>query len=310
MPGIVTGEPAHPIALAATDTAHPSEPAGRRTRTGRRHLRGARDDGRGEETPPPAPPAVQVLAPLHQLLPALLVPTGTSSSRRPSGGLQAWPAEPSGSPATVATTITAARSSLSWLAASAAPPGQRATSGTPAHEAATAINSSRSATMCWPGLLTHTPRTCCSTWQVSGSAPLHQAGHRLPGTRADQRADQDVAWVVHARVHPGVRDSRRQEPQRQAEPGVSRPMAEAKANPDAACPDGNDVEVGIRTFRCSGTPAPTRSGRCRDQKDLASRFISAEVMPMASVPAAAERRPDRRPPPRARPRWPARGGSY
>src|SRR5712692_10442787 len=68
-------------------------------------------------------------------------------------------------------------------------------------------------------------------------------------------------------------------------------MAEAKANPDAACPDGKDVEAGIRTFRCAGTPAPARSGRCRGQRDLTSRFTSAEVTPMASVPRAAARRP-------------------
>src|SRR5208337_519973 len=72
-------------------------------------------------------------------------------------------------------------------------------------------------------------------------------------------------------------------------------MAEAKANPEAACPDGNDVEVGIRTFRWRGTPAPDRSGRGRDQTDLTPRFTSAEVGPMASVPLAAACRPERPP---------------
>src|SRR5208282_3999617 len=77
--------------------------------------------------------------------------------------------------------------------------------------------------------------------------------------------------------------------------GCSRPMAEAKANPEAACPDGNDVEAGIRTSRWPGTPALTRSGRCRDQTDLTPRFTSAEVTPMASVPRAAALRPERPP---------------
>src|SRR2546430_12961855 len=68
-------------------------------------------------------------------------------------------------------------------------------------------------------------------------------------------------------------------------------MAAAKANPDAAWPDGNDVEAGIRTLRQTGTPAPARSGRCRAQMDLTARFTSADVAPMASVPRSAARRP-------------------
>ena len=68
-------------------------------------------------------------------------------------------------------------------------------------------------------------------------------------------------------------------------------MAAAKANPDAAWPDGNDVEAGIRTLRQTGTPAPARSGRCRAQMDLTARFTSADVVPMASVPRSAARRP-------------------
>src|SRR4029077_16198277 len=65
----------------------------------------------------------------------------------------------------------------------------------------------------------------------------------------------------------------------------------AKANPDAAWPDGNDVEVGIRTLRQTGTPTPARSGRCRAQMDLTARFTSADGPPMASVPRSAARRP-------------------
>jgi hypothetical protein len=42
--------------------------------------------------------------------------------------------------------------------------------------------------------------------------PVDQAGHGLPCARADQRSDHDVARVMHAGVHPGVRHGRRQEP--------------------------------------------------------------------------------------------------
>src|SRR5690242_13521523 len=73
--------------------------------------------------------------------------------------------------------------------------------------------------------------------------------------------------------------------------GSSRPMAVAKANPAAACPDGNDAEPGIRTFRPSGTPTSARSGRRRDQADFAARFTSGDVTAMATVPRTAARRP-------------------
>src|SRR6185437_10194201 len=56
-----------------------------------------------------------------------------------------------------------------------------------------------------------------------------------------------------------------------------------------------DVEVGIRTFRQSGTPTPARSGRWRDQADFTARFTSADVTPMATVPRTAARRPARPP---------------
>jgi hypothetical protein len=49
------------------------------------------------------------------------------------------------------------------------------------------------------------------------------------------------------------------------------------------------VEAGIRAFRQTGTPAPTRSGRWRDQADFTARFTSADVTPMATVPRTAAR---------------------
>lgn len=51
------------------------------------------------------------------------------------------------------------------------------------------------------------------------------------------------------------------------------------------------MEVGIRTFRQSGTPTPARSGRWRDQADFTARFTRADVTPMATVPRTAARRP-------------------
>ena len=51
------------------------------------------------------------------------------------------------------------------------------------------------------------------------------------------------------------------------------------------------MEVGIRTFRQSGTPTPARSGRWRDQTDFTARFTSSDVTPMATVPRTAARRP-------------------
>ena len=47
------------------------------------------------------------------------------------------------------------------------------------------------------------------------------------------------------------------------------------------------MEVGIRTFRQTGTPAPARSGRWRDQADFTARLTSADVTPMATVPRIA-----------------------
>ena len=49
------------------------------------------------------------------------------------------------------------------------------------------------------------------------------------------------------------------------------------------------MEAGIRAFRQTGTPAPTRSGRWRDQADFTARFTSADVTPMATVPRTAAR---------------------
>jgi hypothetical protein len=73
--------------------------------------------------------------------------------------------------------------------------------------------------------------------------------------------------------------------------GRSWPTDAANANPDAECPDGNDRDDGILTWRSRGTPAPSRSGRCLAYSDLTPRFTVAEVTAIVSRPRAAARRP-------------------
>ncbi len=78
-------------------------------------------------------------------------------------------------------------------------------------------------------------------------------------------------------------------------PGIVAATAPANANPAAECPDGKDVDVGIGTQRCSGTPAVSRSGRARPLANFIGRFTTAELMPMAATPVSAARRPLRPP---------------
>ena len=75
--------------------------------------------------------------------------------------------------------------------------------------------------------------------------------------------------------------------------GTSRPTAVAKANPDAECPEGNEVDDGMATWRSSTTRAPARSGRLRDAMVFTPRLTSADDTPMAATPAAAARLPRR-----------------
>ena len=73
--------------------------------------------------------------------------------------------------------------------------------------------------------------------------------------------------------------------------GIEPATAPANANADAEWPDGNDVEVGIGTWRSSGTPAASRSGRSRLLASFIGRFTTAELMPTATSPVAAALRP-------------------
>src|SRR6266699_6428442 len=76
-----------------------------------------------------------------------------------------------------------------------------------------------------------------------------------------------------------------------ASQGLSLLIAVAKANADAECPDGNDVDAGIRTCRCPGTPAPARSGRRLADSDFTPRLTAADVTAMARMPRPAARLP-------------------
>ncbi len=68
--------------------------------------------------------------------------------------------------------------------------------------------------------------------------PVHQVGHGLSGTRADQRSDHGVAGVMHAGMHPGVRDSRRQESQRETEPVLLPADGRGEGEPRRRVPGG------------------------------------------------------------------------
>jgi len=76
-----------------------------------------------------------------------------------------------------------------------------------------------------------------------------------------------------------------------ASAGRSWPTDTAKANPDAECPEGKDLDDGISTYLSSGTPTPARSGRRRGYSDLTPIFTTAEVTPTDSIPRAAARLP-------------------
>jgi hypothetical protein len=88
----------------------------------------------------------------------------------------------------------------------------------------------------WPGLA-RGPHLI-----LSGSSPRCRhppmgdfpAGYGLPSALTDQCAGHSVARVMHSGVHPGVRHRRREEPQRQSEPGLIPADGRGEANPDAA----------------------------------------------------------------------------
>jgi len=81
-------------------------------------------------------------------------------------------------------------------------------------------------------------------------------------------------------------------------PGNTRPTETANAAADAAWPEGNEVDDGIRTHRLSGTPSRVRPGRRRLPASFIGWLITNEVSPIAAIPVNAARRP-RAPPNRA-----------
>jgi hypothetical protein len=73
--------------------------------------------------------------------------------------------------------------------------------------------------------------------------------------------------------------------------GSSRPAPVAKATAAAVWPEGNEREIGIRTWRPSGTAAPARSGLDRRASGLITAFTTAAVTATEARPEAAARRP-------------------
>jgi hypothetical protein len=81
--------------------------------------------------------------------------------------------------------------------------------------------------------------------------------------------------------------------------GIAAPTPVAKANAEAECPEGQDVELGISTWRVTGTSCVSRSGRRRLPSGLSTRLTTAEVSAIAARPFSVARRP-RLPPNAAR----------
>ena len=145
VPGVVArGDPAHSIGAGC----HRHRPADRvqEILPGELiwpHLGGARDDGGGEEHGQPAPSGVQPLAPLDYLLPARLMSAWTLQ-RAPPAAADGVAAEPAASPRWRPPRSPPPGPASLWLAATAAAPRAAVPmTGTPAHEAAAARNSSR-----------------------------------------------------------------------------------------------------------------------------------------------------------------------
>lgn len=79
-----------------------------------------------------------------------------------------------------------------------------------------------------------------------------------------------------------------------------RPAPAANAKAAAECPDANECDLGIFTWRARGTSAVTRSGRRRRANGLTTPFMTAEVTAIDASPLNAALRP-RGPPASARP---------
>src|SRR3954451_5866682 len=69
------------------------------------------------------------------------------------------------------------------------------------------------------------------------------------------------------------------------------PTPVAKANADAECPDGRDLDVGMATWRTSGTSFISRSGLRRRATGLTAALTTAEATATDATPVQAARRP-------------------
>lgn len=102
---------------------------------------------------------------------------------------------------------------------------------------------------------------------------------------AHHRADQHVGRIVHTAVDARVGDGRGEGGQRyggRRQDVSPTPVANAKAA--AECPKGNERELGIRTWRGSGTSPARRSGRRRCTSGL-----TATLARIARAPSNRQR---------------------
>ena len=101
---------------------------------------------------------------------------------------------------------------------------------------------------------------------------------------ADQGAGQHVAGVVHACVDARVGDQRGERAQRDGGRWRHWPTPVANAKAAAEWPEGNERELGIRTWRASGTSPARRSGRRRRASGLTATLTTVAVTAERSEP--------------------------
>ena len=111
-----------------------------------------------------------------------------------------------------------------------------------------------------------------------------ELANRDPGERPGDHVAGKVDTGVHARVgdHGGER------PQRDCGRGGDVGDAGRERERCSAVPGGNEREVGIGTWRASGT---SPCGRRRRAASLKPRFTTAEVAASEASPVPAARRP-------------------
>ena len=134
----------------------------------------------------------------------------------------------------------------------------------------------------------HTDRVNLRPAVCRGGAPF-----AMPTARAGRprRPRRDVARVVHACVHARERHDRGCGPQGQPKRRQQVPDGNGERGRGRGVARWNDVDDGIATRRCCGTPSrPSRDGRVR-RPIFMGWFTTRDAAPTAASPASAPRRP-------------------